>query len=531
MFLNSPGVKISERQRKSLSDQVKDCLFFTPHNLDSAKVLGEGIVRFESQSFQGKSIPLSKGISLQLIYMGDLFDKAIDLVIEKAVDASIFAFLEAPLNYRKCLLHYAETINQDIVIEDPVLKLGLPKYYNSDLVGIRTIKKVEKEIGLLIGDDLENLSINCKKYVKSTKKHDRLSLYTLGTYSYSKNMLNLYPLPTLIIAGAKSNQNLSISYMSRSKMEQRTLMAKSDFIVAISLESMIHELSHLLFKCEAEHQIKNHLLDQETQRLANMKGVSVEEAKKDIAQYIKLGFGESISNILLAYKDLDGLMSHAIRFKLGLLYLLSTPSSIQLIRKSFVPTIIEKIQSSQILKFNYSYGEIEIDTPYVKTTHKSKHSTDFSVVDKSSILDIQYDWEKPVSDVYQYNTKLTFRSEIVMTDDLEKTLEKKRSRSNYAKTNYQFIEKVDLADDDLLFAFEGNANILSIPFLEDPLDFLLQLVNRQELMSSRNAGIGESAGLYMMFDNDEMRIKLVYSPDAETFFEITTGEAWFILSL
>ena len=68
MFLNSPGVKISERQRKRLSEQVKDCLLFTPYNLDSAKVLGEGIVRFESQSFQGKRIPLPKGISLQLFY-------------------------------------------------------------------------------------------------------------------------------------------------------------------------------------------------------------------------------------------------------------------------------------------------------------------------------------------------------------------------------------------------------------------------------------------------------------------------------
>lgn len=531
MFLNSPGVKISERQRKRLSEQVKDCLFFTPNNLDSAKVLGEGIVRFESQSFQGKRIPLSKSISLQLVYMGDLFDKAIDLVIEKSVDASIFAFLEAPLNYRKCLLHYAETINQDIVIKDPVLKLGLPKYYGSDRTGIRTIKKVEKELALLIGYDLERLSINCKKYVKSAKKHDKSSLYTLGTYSYSKHMLNLFPLPALIAAGKKSNQSLNVSDMSSSEIGQRNLMAKSDFIVALSLETMIHELSHLVFKCEAEHEIKNHLLSQETQRFADMRGVSVEEAKKIVSEYINLGFGESISNILLAYKDLDGLMSHAVRFKLGLLYLLSTPSSIQLIRESFVPTIIDKVQRSQILKFNYSYDEIEIDTPYVKNKYVSKYPSEFSVVDKSSVLDIQYTWEKPVSDVYQYNTKLTFRSEIVTTDDLEKTLDKNRSRSNYAKTNYQFIEQVDLADDDLLFAFEGNANILSIPFLEDPLDFMLQLVNREELMSSRNAGIGESAGLYMMFDNDEMRIKLVYSPDAETFFEITTGEAWFILSL
>ena len=91
--------------------------------------------------------------------------------------------------------------------------------------------------------------------------------------------------------------------------------------------------------------------------------------------------------------------------------------------------------------------------------------------------------------------RLVYRSERVrrLRKHFERTLEKRRSRSNYAKKRYQIIDRIDLADDDLLFAFEGNANILSIPFLEDPLDFFILLVNRQELMSSRNARIGEES--------------------------------------
>jgi len=230
------------------------------------------------------------------------------------------------------------------------------------------------------------------------------------------------------------------------------------------------------------------------------------------------------------------LISHALRFKLGLLYFLSIPSEVQLIRRFFVPDILQQIDNSQILKFNYSSGEIEIDTPFVREAHIEKYGQDFSTVDSDYVHDIQYFWESPIADMYRASTvrhgsTLTFRSEIVSTKDLEKTLGKRKKRSNYARQGYKHLEQIDLSSEELLYAFEGNANILSIPFLEDPLDFMLQLVTREELMSSKDAEIGESVGLYMMFDSDESRIKLIYSPDAESFFEITTGEAWFILSL
>ena len=541
MSSSSRGIKLSKRQREKLSEQIKDCLFFIPYSGNSAKLLNEGVVRFVKQSSRSNRIPLSENIPLKLIFLGDLFDKAIDLIIEESVEASLYAFREAPDNYKECLTRYAKSIDPSVLEKDPVIKLSLAKYntqryYPSDFAGTGNFKNVKKELASIISSDLERLSIACYEYANRKKKSGTPDIYTLGTFSPSRHELKLYPLSILLSVGRKSIREQDTRNMLNSEISQNTLMARSDFVAALSLETMIHELSHLVFKCTTEHRIKTHLLTRDNRRLAEEKGVSFSEAQKIVREYVSLGFGEGISNILLANKELDGLISHAIRFKLGLLYFLSVPSEVQLIRQQFVPSIKRKIKQSQILKFDSSSGEIEIEAPYVKKKHIQKYRDEFSVLDKDVLFDTQYEWQDPLSYVYQdalnkSDLRLTFRSGIVTTSDLENTLERIRSRSNYAETKYQFADQVDLADDDLLFAFEGNANILSIPFLEDPLDFMLQLVNRHELMSSRNAGIGESAGLYMMFDNDEMRIKLVYSPDAEIFFEITTGEAWFILAL
>ena len=527
-MFESQKVELSPKQREKLSSQVKNCLFFRADDSDSANVLNQGIIRYGKAYAKGATnIQLPEEIDIELIKLGDLFDKAIDLVLDKSVNACIYAFETLPKDYMDCLIHFAK-LNVDAFDDDPVLVLSYSDY---------DIDDVSKEIADSISDDFKKLSIDCSDlHFKQKETFPNISIG--GAYNSQSRTLKLFPLATLLSAGRKSVEPL-VTFnpnISDKELKEKVLMCRSDFIAGIVLENFIHELSHLTFKCSTEEAIIEDLAGKELNKLKNKLGVSSQAAKSMVETAAALGMGQSMPKLLLALEEgssIYDLVNHCARFKLGLLYLLSSPGDIQIVRTLFIAPIRKAIIKSQHMKFDYQKNKIDLDLSFV-----SVDATGQVHIDRDTLLDLQYAWELDyvkdqalLGDLRSGFFKLTFRSEVVTTSDLEKTLEKRRSRSNYAKTKYQFIDRIDLADDDLLFAFEGNANILSIPFLEDPLDFLLQLVNRQELMSSRNAGIGESAGLYMMFDEEEMRIKLVYSPDAEVFFEITTGEAWFILSL
>ena len=112
--------------------------------------------------------------------------------------------------------------------------------------------------------------------------------------------------------------------------------------------------------------------------------------------------------------------------------------------------LLEKIKQSQVLKFNYFSNEIEIDTPFVKEKYIEKFRQEFPTVDKDEVSITKYGWESYLRDVVlpkaqEGDLRLVYRSERVRTNHFERTLEKRRSRSNYAKKRYQIIDRIDLA--------------------------------------------------------------------------------------
>ena len=296
-------IQLSARQREKLKNQVDNCLFFRANDLNSANVLREGIVRFVSNFTKGyahRHIPLSESINLQLINMGGLFEKAIDLVIDHSIDASIYAFREAPLNYRECLIYYARSIDEGAIDEDPVLEMSYSRY---------DLERIRRDIAYLIESKLSNLSVSCLEYTGLEKIGEAPRFSLLGTFSPRRNEIEIFPLSTLISATSKTKLKVSNPRMSDEDIQNRLLMARSDIIIETTLESFIHELAHLAFPCTTEKSIRNHVLTRETRRLANEKGVSFIEAKKIVSQYVSLGF-ERWPNVLSQMKNPRNLISY-----------------------------------------------------------------------------------------------------------------------------------------------------------------------------------------------------------------------------
>ena len=250
MSSSSLKVKLSDRQRKKLSEQVSKCIFFRADDPKSADILNQGIVAYTQAYSSGNArIQFQNKIKVELIEMGELFDKAIDLILNESVGATIYAFERLPKDYKKCLVHFAKR-NVELFDEDPALVLSYLKY---------DLEDVQDEIKNVIGDDFKKLSIDCSDiHVKQEEEFPSLSV---GGRFHSKEKAR--DIPSSKFDGCRSvfteplvefNPNIDTKLL-----QEKILSCRADFIATLAVENLIHELSHLAFPCVTEQKVVDYL--------------------------------------------------------------------------------------------------------------------------------------------------------------------------------------------------------------------------------------------------------------------------------
>ena len=205
--------------------------------------------------------------------MGELFDKAIDLILNESVGATIYAFERLPKDYKKCLVHFAKR-NVELFDEDPALVLSYLKY---------DLEDVQDEIKNVIGDDFKKLSIDCSDiHVKQEEEFPSLSVG--GRFHSQKKRLEIFPLASLMGAGSVFTEPL-VEFnpnIDTKLLQEKILSCRADFIATLAVENLIHELSHLAFPCVTEQKVVDYFVEKDIKKVMREKNISRLEAKSFI---------------------------------------------------------------------------------------------------------------------------------------------------------------------------------------------------------------------------------------------------------
>ena len=518
-------ISISKKAYSKLEDHLKKCLFVRATDSSNADELARAAYSTVVSASGKLDYDPKTSLEVEIFTFEEALKDTLDLVLDHSIDGSIYAFNRLSPDYKKILL---ATVYEDpsILDEDPSIRVGKPK---------APLDEIRSEINNLLSPLYDSLKIDCSKQI--SVRDDSPNLSILGTYDDDTKTLHVFPMSLLFAAGSKLNEPLRQQGMPAEYLRSRAARCSADFIAATAIHALIHEFAHLSFPCIAEKEIFSGIWDKEVKREAKSlirqrakqgKQMTMEQAVLGVKALMAHGMGVTTSEILSYGKDISGAIAHCARFKLGLLYLLTQRTAeYTLVRSMFAPIFVQKILASEILTIDPITSSPSVNIDAVLQDPDSASAFFYYA---------QYGWEDDVraSIVQEYkrkSLKFTFRSDVVKTSDLFVELEKRQKRPNYAKTAFSDITQEDITSDDLLYAVDGEANLLKVPFLEDALAFLTNLVNRNEFVPSREVDLNEHAGLYAMLDLDDNRIKLVYCPDSFSFFEVTTAEAWFILTL
>jgi hypothetical protein len=518
-------ISISKKAYSKLEEHLKNCLFVRATDSSSADELARAAYSTVVSASGTLDYDQKTSLDIEVFSFEEALKDTLNLVLNHSIDGSIYAFTRLSPEYKQILL---STVYEDpsILEDDPSIRVGKPK---------APLDEIRSKINDLLSPLYNRLKIDCSRQISIRDGSENTSI--LGTYDEDTKTLYVFPISLLFAAGSKLNEPLRQQGMPAEYLRSRAARCSADFIAATAIHALIHEFAHLSFPCFAEKQILSGIWEKEVKRVAKSlirqrakagKQMTMEEAVLGVKSLMAYGMGVTTSEILTYGKDLAGAMAHCARFKLGLLYLLTQRTAeYTLVRSMFAPVFVQKILASEILTIAPTTGRPSVDIDAVLQDPDSA-SVFFHYA--------QYGWEDEVSasivqEFKRGNLKFTFRSDVVKTSDIFAELEKRQKRPNYAKTAFSDITQEDITSDDLLYTVDGEANLLKVPFLEDALAFLTNLVNRNEFVPSREVDLSERAGLYAMLDLDDNRIKLVYCPDSFSFFEVTTAEAWFILTL
>ena len=166
-------------------------------------------------------------------------------------------------------------------------------------------------------------------------------------------------------------------------------------------------------------------------------------------------------------------------------------------------------------------------------------SGDFVSAMKSTISDARdqaYNWEGEIYEQYRdaiARGGLVFRpkSMVLMTDDILAAIKRKGSRvyhNPYTQTE-DYTRVVDVPE-DLFYAVEGNANLLTMRYEGDAFGQIAALLQHMELVPSRSITVDIGDPFLGMTIEDGV-VQYIYSDYGERFTKVTLEEAWWLLTL